>query len=151
MSVQIILKKKRKKQKQDKILLMDYECLEDIDKAKLSIETIRKKLMQIMRYHIGRENSINPVQLFEQIYGVSPFKLDTFTRSYWWNIIKSVMRAMRRDGSLFVINRGRFLFVLKTQEESNAYKTKIDSDIQNLIQCKRNADEWVRLSKWKNL
>jgi hypothetical protein len=61
------------------------------------------------------------------------------------------MRAMRRDGSLFVINRGRFLFVLKTQEESNAYKTKIDSDIQNLIQCKRNADEWVRLSKWKNL
>jgi len=153
MQQQTILKKKKKKKQEsgDRLLLVDYECLDDEEKAKRAVSSIENKLMEAMRHHIGKEEAITPFKLFEQVYGFSPKNLDMFTRAYWWNVLKAVLRKMRREGTLFVINRGQILFVLKTQEEADAYKKRIDADIKSLKQTKKNADSWVKNKKWAKL
>lgn len=143
---QIVKKKKRKYE--EKLLLLDYNCLSK-DEAIDTVAEIRKKLLKIFRSHIGKENSITPYQLFIEIFSRSPYEMDVFMRNYWWNIIKTILSNMRTEGTLFVVNQGRRLFVLQTIEESTAYKKGIDRHIEALNKTKIRADEWVNGQKWK--
>jgi len=141
--------KKRKKRK-EYLLLTDFECLTN-DEVVNTISEIRVKLKSIFKTHIGQENSITPVELFERVYGINPTMIDIFKRNYWWGILKNVLRQLRREEELFVINKGTKLFVLKTKEESQMFKKKVDSDIKRMEEIKVKADKWVRNRKWSRL
>jgi hypothetical protein len=141
---------KRKKRRKETLLLMDYECLTN-EEVLETIHNIRKKLIRIFQNHIGEENSINPNTLFKYVYGFEPTTLDIYKRTYWWNVLKRCLSGLRKDNTLFVINNGFKLFVLKTQEESNKFKDRLDKDIKNLYNIKYKADDWVRKKKWKKI
>lgn len=144
-----MLEEKRKKRR--KILLMtDYACL-DRRELLLSLEAIQHKLVRVFRNHIGAEESITPVELFEQIYGVNPEPLDIYKRNYWWSILKRVIGHLRLQGELFVINKGAKLFVLKTKEEAVSFNERMDRDIETKKRLKTMANKWVRKELWKKM
>lgn len=145
------VRKKDRKDRKDRFLLVDYGCLSDEDRAEKAVGLIEKRILSTMRFHIGKENPIKPVALFEKVYGFSPFMLDTYRRAYWWNIIKTIIRKMRREGTCFIINKGQFLFVLKTQDECNEFKKQVDRHITQLKKSKMTATKWVREQRWKYL
>jgi hypothetical protein len=149
MSSETILKK-RKKKRGEFLLLTDFECLSD-DEIIKSISNIRLRLRNIFRTHVGENNSITPVDLFEKVYGINPDSLDIFKKTYWWNVLKNVLRQMRSEDTLFVINKGTKLFVLQTEEEAETFKDRVDRDIERMKNIKIKADEWVAERKWKKL
>jgi hypothetical protein len=148
--METVTKKKKKSKRGEYLLLTDYECLSD-DEVMSDIHEMRERLKKIFRNHIGEENSITPVELFKQVYGMDSSYLDIFKKNYWWNILKKVLSSLKRDDTLFVINKGTKLFVLKTQEESNMFKEKIDRDVIRMKEMKIKADEWVKKKRWRDL
>ena len=143
-------KRKRKKKRQTTLLLIDYECLSREEQIR-TIHEMRVRLKDIFRHHIGKEEFITPVNLFTEVFGVNPENLDIYKTTYWWSVLKKVLRGLRSDRTLFVINNGRKLYVLHSQDEANMYKRKIDKDIIAMGKSKVFADEWVRNRLWREL
>lgn len=138
------------KRKRTDLILMDYDSLSR-EEAILTIKEMRELMKKIFRNHIGEEESITPAQLFYEVFRIYPANLDIFKRNYWWNVLKSILRELRKSGELFVINKRVKLFVLKTQEEADWFRSQIDNDIKNLKNIKKKANEWVKKSKWRKL
>lgn len=143
-----ILKKKKKKRKSRIILYSDYHFLKEEEMME-SIEKIKSKLKKIFKYHIGEANAINPYDLFEAVLGVSPESVDFFKRAYWWGIIKQILKIMKVEGDIFVINKISKLFVLQNKSELIDFERKINTTIENLNDAKMRAREWVRKERWK--
>lgn len=141
---------KKKRKKKEYLLLTDFDSLTE-EEVLSSLTDMRKKIRDIFKSHIGQGNSISPVELFQQVYGLNPTYLDIFKKNYWWGILKMVLRSLRKDDTLFIINEGTKLYVLQTQEESEKFKRRIDTDIKNLKNIKLKADDWVRHKRWKSL
>ena len=142
------IQKQKKKKKKKSRLLINYDCLTR-EEAIATINEIRERLKVIFREHIGEEDAITPFDLFEKIYQINPEELDIYKREYWWNILKVVIRQLRSENELFIINKRTKLFVLKNQKEADWYKGVIDRDIKNLKGAKVKADNWVKEEKWK--
>ena len=130
--------------------MVDFECL-DREEQVITLAEIRKRLIEIFRKHIGLENAINPTEVFMHLYKVNPLNLDIFKRMFWWDIAKRVMRDLRSENELFIINKRTKLFVLKSQEEADAYKNILDKDIKAMKEMKIKADIWVRNKKYLKL
>lgn len=141
---QVIVKKKKKK------LRTGYDQLE-VYQILLTKQEIAIKLKKIMSRHIGRENSIEPYELFAEITGANPESVNIYVLSFWWDIIKKVIRELRGLGEIFIILERSKVFVLQTQEEANKFKGFLDRDIRGLTNAKERADDWVREEKWKKL
>lgn len=139
----------RRKRKQS-LLLISQDSLSSNEEVKTIVE-IRNKLRVVFKEHIGIENGITPVELFEKVYEVQAHSIDTFRRAYWWNIIKDCIRAMRKEGNTFIINKGSTLFVLKTKAEAQGYKNILNNKIREMRRSKKRADEWVKKEKWKEI
>lgn len=146
----LLEKKKKRKKRKEYLLLTDFECLSE-DEVMETIHDIRVRLRSIFKTHIGNENAISPVDLFERIYGIHPMHLDIYKKQYWWNVIKLCLRQLRNEETLFVINKRTKLFVLQTYEEASDFKKIIDRDIENMKKVKIKADEWVRKRKWESI
>lgn len=145
------IKQKRKKKKLSTIVLLtDYDCLTR-EEILTELNVIRTKLKKIFKNHIGKENFITPYDLFKQVFDTDPHYMDVFKRGYWWNIIKASIRVLRNQGDAFIINNGKQLYVLKTEEELKIYKKRVDNDIKHLKTSKKIATEWVMKKKWRNL
>jgi hypothetical protein len=142
-----IIKNQKKKKK---VLQLDFNCLTREDIIKTMAE-IRKAVLKIFRKHIGRENSITPFELFYEVFGISPQLLDIWKRGYWWNVLKRIIIEMRREGDIFIINRGYFLFVLKTKEENRQFQDGVNRHIAYLEDMKETANNWVKNEKWRGL
>jgi hypothetical protein len=138
------IKKKRK------LLFIDFNQIER-DEVIKTIKEIREKLLKIFKNHIGKENAINPVELFEQIYNVNPFIIDIYKREYWYNILKAVIRQLKKENSCFVVITQHQLYVLHTEEELLAYRKKSDNHIKNIEDDKIRATEWIENKKWQEL
>lgn len=110
---------------------------------------LREKLRRIFKNHIGKENSISPYDLFYNIFNIMPENVDFYKRSFLWDEIKRILRMMRSDLTLFVVNRGS-LYVLKTEDELKNYKVMIDNDIKALKKNLENARIWIDKEKWKS-
>jgi hypothetical protein len=147
--VQKIINKK-KKRKIDSVLCIDFSCL-DKNQERRSYEDIKNKIKEMFRYHIGKENAITPYELFYSIFGINPQMVSIFEREYFWNIIKNIMRELRKTETVFIINTGQKLFVLKSNEELQGYKKKIDRHIEDLKVVKKKAIDWVEKEKWKRI
>ena len=141
----IIIKKKKKKG-----LYISFGSLTQ-DEAIQSIHDIRVKLIKVFRSHIGLENAITPVQLFQEVFRVDPDSVNVFQRNYWWGIIERVLRQLRSEETLFVINKRVKLFVLRSQDELTLYKKGVDAHIENLKGMKVKADRWISEEKWRDI
>jgi hypothetical protein len=141
---QIIKKKSRK------MLYVDFNRLQD-DEVIRTIKQIREKLIAVFRYHIGKENSITPAELFLEVYGINPAMNDIFKREYFWNVIKAVIRQLRKEEDCFIINNIHNLFVLQSREELKNYEKRINQHIENLENDKIRAREWINKGKWRDL
>lgn len=140
---ELIIRKKRK------LLFVDFNQVEQ-DEVIKTIKEIREKVKKIFRSHIGRENAINPVDLFAEVYGISPFVIDIFKREYWYNILKAVIRQLRKE-DCFIINNIQNLYVLQSQEELGKFIKKTNQHIDNIQAEQERAKEWVKKQRWKEL
>ena len=139
-----------KKTRAQQLLITNFNSLSS-DEIIRTLAEIRKQLMQIFRGHIGRANAITPYELFYRIYDIEPEKLDVYKRQYLFNIIKMVIRSMRRSNDLFVIARPFTYFVLQSKDELKSFQENTDRHISYLNQIKANARTWVAKKKWANL
>jgi hypothetical protein len=145
--MELELKKRKRKRK---LLLTDFECLTD-DERLLTITEIRQRIKKIFKQYIGEENFITPVEVFERVYNIHPEQMDIFKKNYYWQVIRNVIRQLRREEILFIVNKGSRLFVLKSKTELKAFEKKINLDIENMIQLKVKAKRWVNNEKWKTI
>ncbi len=141
MQEQITKKKKKKKKK----LMISVNQLPR-EKIEATEKEIRERLKKTFKFHIGKENSISPAEIMLEVFKISdeqfsnwhPYKI-----SFWWEVVKKVLRGMRREMELFVINRGGKYFVLSNEEESKYYKDMLTRDIKNMKESMKRADKWV--------
>lgn len=130
------------------MLLTSYECLTREQTIKTVYE-LRQKLLSIFRDHIGYDDGIFPVELFEEVFDINPQKINIYKREYWWNFLKRVMQGLRSDGTLFIINDRVRLYILKTEEEGKKYKKRLGNTIKELRKSQGKADDWIRRKKWR--
>lgn len=142
--------KKKMKKKSHKLLLIDYDNLSPNEMV-ATIGEITNKLHVIFRKHIGLENSISPVEIFEGVMGFDPIEMSIYKREYWWNIIKKVIKQLKSSEQLFIIHRGQKWFVLKSPEEASQYKNQMIQCANALIGSSKKADKWVRKKSWKHI
>ena len=133
-----------------KILFVDYNKLTQ-EEIILTRKEIRKRLKAIFASHIGKNNAINPVELFFKIFGRNPLELGIFERTYFWNIVKKILRDLRTEEELFVVQRGNSYFVLCNEEELRYYKFRNAQHIDAINNLSKKAESWVKNSKWKTL
>jgi|WetSurMetagenome_2_1015567.scaffolds.fasta_scaffold10513_7 hypothetical protein len=141
---------KIKRKRKETLLLTGIDSMSPSDII-LTIVEIKGKLKKIFKNHIGRENAINPYDLFISVFNIQPNTLDIFQRNYWYSVLKRIITQMRREEEMFIINNGYHLFVLQTQEEEKKFDEKIDRHIDYLKDIKKKARKWVRYKKWKKI
>jgi hypothetical protein len=144
--IEQIVKKKRK----ENLIMMSYESI-DKNEVISTLAEIRTKILKVMRYHIGEENSITPVELFTEIFRINPAMFDLYKREFLWRTIQNVIRQMKKAGDIFIINKRVKLFVLKSEQELSWYKNQINFTIRNLLNSKKRAKKWVSQEKWRGL
>jgi len=140
----------RKKKKRRNWGFIGIESLNEEEKEK-EPDNIYLRTYDVMKYHIGKENSIRFHLLFKEITGKNPFELSTFERTYWWNVIKAILRDMRKNEILFTIITSRSVYVLQKQEELQKFNEKTDRHIKSLNELKDKAKKWVDDEKWRKV
>jgi hypothetical protein len=141
---------KKRKKKEDVFILQDVYTSpnEEILDSKTQI---KMKLRRIFKSHIGETNSISPFELFYQTFNIKPQELNIYKRNYWWNIIKYILRQMRRDNELFTIIKGSKIFVLSNQGELEYYIKVSNNHIKSIENLKKNARKWVENRSYKKI
>lgn len=145
----MLVQKKRRRKKETFILKNAYN--QENEEILDTEAQIRIKIKKVMIHHIGIENSINPVDLFVYVYGVRPEELNVYKRNYWWDMIKAVLRQLRRENDLFTIIKGSKIFVLSNDMELEYYIKVSNNHIKSIENLKKNAREWIKKKKWSKL
>lgn len=115
----------------------------------LSTEAVLySRLLNKMRYHLGKENAISIRELFKDILNIDPINLDIYRVQFWYNIIKKLISHARKSNECFIINNGSVIYVLHTTEEALKFNSKIDRTIKGLEELKSNALKWVEGKKY---
>lgn len=92
-------KKKKKKEKQ-----------ELIQKAKEKVVTtdlneLVKKILELMKKHIGKHNKISRRQLFIKVYGQEPELFSELQEFMLWELIKRAMHRCRQRTKAFIVSQ----------------------------------------------
>ncbi len=146
-------KKKKKKNSKSKKLLTSFSSLA-IANLEATEKEIRDRLKNMFRFHIGEEDYTNPAEIMREVFSLSEEQLNSwrpYKLSFWWEVVKKVLRLMRRTSELFVINRGGRYFVLSNEKECGYYKKMLNRDIENMKASMKRAEEWVREKKYTKL
>lgn len=127
---------------------LSYSHFQEDDSLVISIDIIRKRLILLMKYHIGIENSISITEIFEYVMGKKSATMNIYQKVFWWGTIKKIMRDLRADGSLFTIRRGKKYFVLHDKAELEHFRKTTEKHISNLNCLMKKAEEWVNERKF---
>ena len=103
-----------------------------------------------MRKHIGMENAISSAQLFKKVYQVNPEDVEFYKRYFLWKIILKIMRSMRKENEVYIVNKSDHIFVLKSQDECKQYNNFLEKNIKGLRSSQRRAKAWVDNESWRN-
>lgn len=143
-----IIKKKKKR-----LVRMFLEEAPEEKEEVITRDEMVKLIVKVFRHHIGNEQAIRARDLFVKIIGIAPEEMDVFRRNYWWNVIKTLLRQLRHENALFVVYKtgSHKLFVLQSKEELVYVKKRADQSIANMEKVKKNATEWYKQEKWRNL
>jgi len=120
-------------------------------KQKLKYSTLYEKIQEIFKKHIGEENSINPIKLYEKIFYENPLTVHLYERQYKWSIILRALHYLRKTEKCYIVNKKTHLFVLKTEGELKQLNKKLDTLVYAIKNSKIKAKNWVKGEKWKNL
>lgn len=116
----------------------------------ISVEELMKILAKEFSKHIGEEEGISIDEILRK-YFEDYEEWSVWKRYTYFDLIHKCISLLRRKGDLFIINRKRKHFVLKTQKEADYYKNILKRDIIAMDKSMVKADEWVRTKKWKNI
>lgn len=119
--------------------------------VKITQQLIKNRLLIHFQHHIGESDKTTSEEIFQAVIGVNSAMVDSYARFYWFDIIQSVMRKLRRHDQCFIIRKKGNYFVLKDQEESDYYKGLNDRAIGHMENAKVRADEWVEKEKWRDM
>lgn len=133
-----------------KILFVDYSQIEQ-ETLVITKAEIRRRLIIFFKTHIGIINPAYPSEIFEFVFKTPANKVAIYERSYYWKVIKDVLKDLRHDGTLFVMHRGHKFFVLHNEEELNIYKKQNDRHIKALENLKTIAEKWTSEKRWLKL
>lgn len=112
-------------------------------------DDMRQSLLEHFKFHVGEDEATDMSEIFQAVIGVNISAIDTLTRFYWEDVVRKVMRALRREDKCFIIQKKGKHFVLKTQDEADYYKNICTSSIDKMEKAKIRADNWVAEGKWK--
>lgn len=115
----------------------------------LRIPSIALRVMDVMKNHIGEKQKISREKLFAKLFNR---KLDINKLDHWviWEYIKKSMRYLRVHSNCFIVSHyddKSYYFVLKTEQESEYYKEKLDNLVKRVSSLKKRADKAVE-QKW---
>lgn len=130
---------------------IEYLLLTDDEKRKKLKEKLKKRILLLMKKHIGKDNAVSGEDFFTKILEVSPYDLNVFEVSYLWNELRGLIREMRREGSVFIVNGVRKMYVLQSQYELNSFHNRVDTTIRNLERLKDRASDWVKNQGYRRL
>ena len=121
------------------------------DQKTVTFEEIEKRLFKLAKYMIGNENALSPREIFMRILNREPDVYDVYKRQYWWEIIRKVMKKMRREMAVFYIFKTHSIYILKTSEEQKDYKKHVKRNIKAFKKSLKNSEIWVNQAKWREL
>jgi len=148
--IQEILEARRKKKKKKVIIVDDLNIDEESEEIeKILKDKLTKKIIEALRHHVGDEKSITKYEIFVKVFDESPENFDLYKRLFFWNEILKRLHVLRKHMKMFVINKGKLMFILKTKSEAEYFKKRIDNTIKALKTVKDKADEWVDKEGWK--
>lgn len=140
---------KKKKKKKDNYLRMGVSEIGE-EEAQKFVKGLKTRICKAFKGHVGESKAITPYDLFIKVFNVNPDMVDIYKRTYWWNVVMRILHDMRKDGSMFVINKRKYLFVLKSKDESDGFRRRLDATIRAIENTQDRADDWVKSRKWKS-
>lgn len=115
-------------------------------KSELSYSEITEKLKKIFCNAVGFENSLTIDEIYIDVFGTAP----TSKLEWMYNCmrISHTISYLKKNTYYFIVGRsfkGEYrYYVLKTQQEADYYKAKIDSRIEAFNRLKERADKAVK-------
>lgn len=120
-------------------------------KQKSKYSALYEKIKEIFKNHIGEENAISPIKIYEKVFYENPLTVHLYERQYKWSLILKALHHLRKTEECYIINRHTYLFVLKTEGELKTLDKRLDNLIDSIKKSKIKAKKWVRGEKWRNL
>lgn len=142
---------KQIKKKKKRLLTINYKDNIEVEDIPSNIYDLRNKLIKIFRSHIGASKGLTGWELLALIYKEKLEEMNDYERFFYFNIIKRIIRVLRKERLIIVVNQKRKFFTLQTMNEYVNLKSLLDRDIKNMERLKEDAYEWVRLEKWRNI
>lgn len=142
---------KRKKKKKKEIYILQNVYNNQYEEILDTKTQILYSLKRILKNHIGESNHITPYELFYLVYNIRPDELNIYKRNYWWNVIKGVLRELRRKNECFTIIKGSKIFVLSNNEELNYFIKVTNKHMKALDNLKLNARDWIKKKKYNKI
>ena len=128
----------------------------------LNIKEIVKKLIVIMKSHIGQENKISKLNLFKKVYNTNPEDVSELKEWIMFEFIKRAMHRMRQRTKCFIVSKpfpvSKFsskgqgiwhYWVACDMSDYDVYRGNINRNIKamkNMVRkCERSvANEWYK-------
>lgn len=147
MEQQIQIKKKKRRS-----LNINYKSNVDTENIPSNVFDLRNKLISIFKKHIGSGNGLTGWELLEKIYGVGGLEeMNDYEKFFYFNIIKRIIRVLRKERVMIIVNQKRKFFVLQTINEYQILKNLLERDIKSMEKLKDDAWDWVAQEKWRKL
>lgn len=143
--------KQLKNKKKMKILTINYKSNVDVENIQSNIHNLKNKIVTIFKNHVGIENGLSGWELMEKLYGYKLNEMNDYERFYYYNIVKRLIRVLRKDRLMIIVNQKRKFFVLQSMSEYINLRNLLNRDIKNMERLKDDAYNWVRLEKWRNI
>lgn len=115
------------------------------------MESIVARIRQSARGFIGEANAISSHELFFIAYQKYPNDYPFYERMFYWELLKSALKYLKKTEILIIINKPRRHFVLQSMDEWHELDKKININIQNLRTSSEKARDWVLKEKWKEI
>lgn len=120
-------------------------------KIEVDVRAIVERLFDVMRDHIGQDNSITRPKLFKAVYQVSDEDISVLHREALYSFLKRAMHQCRQRTKCFITNyklNGEFhYFVVKDEYDADVYRQNAENTVKRLRAMTRRAfkaanEEW---------
>lgn len=117
----------------EKLYSDEYNLKHKMNMSKLGIS---KKLLEVMKEHIGKDNAINKSQLFEKLYNIEENE-NNLNHWFIWDLTKKAMHYVRKTTKCFIAmrrtNGAQYeFFVVEDRNDAKEYVDVINKNIKQM-------------------